>query len=186
MRTVQTRCFLWIFKTLKYELFEELAEIVLSKSHKSHHHSTSCTVLLNSGFPHKIFVCFSNYFSGSAHVDFLQGPGLKPVGYFNQTTCRPETDISSVYCMTFLCALNNICCSRSKLAFARGTPSDSIAFVNAFKVMCLMPSQQQVVVFDGFTYLPDGCCFKPIPYCLFLLGMALSQKERTAETPEGE
>lgn len=129
-------------------------------------------------FPIRYLYVLAIFFPGSAHVDFLQGPGLKPVGYFNQTTCRPETDISSVYCMTFLCALNNICCSRSKLAFARGTPSDSIAFVNAFKVMCLMPSQQQVVVFDGFTYLPD---------CgLFLLGMALSQKERTAETPEGE
>uniref|UniRef100_A0A8C9XGP7 ATP-dependent RNA helicase TDRD9 n=1 Tax=Sander lucioperca TaxID=283035 RepID=A0A8C9XGP7_SANLU len=32
---------------------------------------------------------------------------------------------------------------RSKLAFARGTPSDSMAFVNAFKVMCLLASQQQ-------------------------------------------
>lgn len=41
----------------------------------------------------------------------------------------------------FALCTENICYSRSKLAFTRGTPSDSIAFVNAFKVMCLMPSQ---------------------------------------------
>lgn len=82
MRTVQTRCFLWIFKTLKYELFEELAEIVLSKSHKSHHHSTSCIVLLNSGFPHKIFVCFSNFFSWQCPCRFPTRPRLKTCGLF--------------------------------------------------------------------------------------------------------
>lgn len=37
--------------------------------------------------------------------------------------------------------------SRSKLKFAQGVPSDTIAFVNAFKVMCFMPSQEWFGIF---------------------------------------
>lgn len=43
--------------------------------------------------------------------------------------------------------LKKIClCSRSKLKFAQGIPSDTIALVNAFKVTCLMPCHVIVYV----------------------------------------
>lgn len=49
-------------------------------------------------------------------------------------------------------------CFRSKLKFAQGIPSDSIAFVNAFKVTCLMPSEEGLVscCIIVCPYLPDG------------------------------
>lgn len=72
--------------------------------------------------------------------------------------------------------------SRSKLKFAQGVPSDTIAFVNAFKVMCFMSSQEWF-----------GYCFVLIcvhiflkANCLLLLGMAHSQNQRTYEKPKGE
>lgn len=72
--------------------------------------------------------------------------------------------------------------SRSKLKFAQGVPSDTIAFVNAFKVICFMSSQEWF-----------GYCFVLIcvhiflkAICLLLLGMAHSQSQRTYEKPKGE
>lgn len=52
-----------------------------------------------------------------------------------------------------------VLCPRSKLAFAQGTPSDSIAFINAFKV-------SKVTLCAGATCLPAGCRFF---FCLFVL-----------------
>lgn len=76
--------------------------------------------------------------------------------------------------------LNGICKSRSKLAFARGTPSDSIAFVNAFKVKCLLSSCSA----QG-NYMFVYWLMSLKPFCI-VPGMALIQNERTAETPKGE
>lgn len=77
----------------------------------------------------------------------------------------------------FLFALSNTHHSRSKLAFTRGTPSDSIGLVNAFKVMYCQWVQ--------WIYISDWCLFlKPLP--ILLSGMAVIQKERTAETPKGD
>lgn len=68
------------------------------------------------------------------------------------------------------------------MKFAQGTPSDTIAFVNAFKVTC------QVVLFflkDLLIFLMD-VLLKTIIFCVLLLGMAYGQKERATETPKGE
>lgn len=88
--------------------------------------------------------------------------------------------LSSVGCFFFVYWIIFFCL-RSKLAFANGTPSDSISFVNAFKVMCVISSWQNVFLFNGFAYLTEG-----FACCLFLLDMVLCQEERTAETPQGE
>lgn len=76
--------------------------------------------------------------------------------------------------------LIGICKSRSKLAFARGTPSDSIAFVNAFKVKCLLSSCSA----QG-NYMCVYWLMSLKPFCI-VPGMALIQNEGTAETPKGE
>lgn len=63
-----------------------------------------------------------------------------------------------IFCIVFFLVYETISFnSRSKLKFARGTPSDSIAFVNAFKVTCYEKSTASCF-FEGFTYLPGGCC----------------------------
>lgn len=68
--------------------------------------------------------------------------------------------------------------SRSKLKFAQGVPSDTIAFVNAFKVTPFMPSRGSFVLLCVHIFL--------IAICLPLLGMVHSQNQRTSEKPKGE
>lgn len=77
---------------------------------------------------------------------------LQTVTHFNQTA---EQKVIMVLRWGFF---NTICNSRSKLAFARGTQSDSIAFVNAFKVMCLTLSTescsvQWICIFSQWLFL---------------------------------
>ena len=83
--------------------------------------------------------------------------------------------------------MNNICYSRSKLAFARGAQSDSISFVNVFKVMCLLAGQQQVQPRSMHLHICLMAAVYKTLSCFFSLsGMVLIQKERTAETSKGE
>lgn len=92
-----------------------------------------------------------------------------------------------MYVFFFFWTMNNICYSRSKLAFARGAQSDSISFVNVFKVMCLLAGQQQVQPRSMDLHIClMAAVYKTLSCFFFLSGMALIQKERTAETSKGE
>lgn len=72
--------------------------------------------------------------------------------------------------------------SRSKLKFARGTPSDSLAFVNAFKVTFNAKVNRVFFLRDARM----DAVFNTIVFCLRPSGVDHSQKERSAETPQGE
>lgn len=70
---------------------------------------------------------------------------------------------------------------RSKLKFAKGSPSDSLAFVNAFKV-----TFNAIVNCTFVCSALMGAVFNTIVFCLGPSGVEHSQKERSAQTPQGE
>lgn len=72
------------------------------------------------------------------------------------------------------------CHPRSKFKFTRGTPSDSLAFVNAFKV------KYTAKVYLRFSLtLWQVLFFNTIVFCLCPPGLDHSQEERSAQTPKG-